>query len=209
MVKISYAITVSSELEEPINLIKLLTMYKQSQDEICVLLDKPKVNHRVLDKLYKFSSSNWITLKESAFNNNFADWKNELNRMCSGDYIFNIDADEMPSEQLLLSIHELIELNPLAKVFAVPRVNTVEGLTQEDIERWGWRVDDKNKINYPDFQTRIYKNDQEIYWEGKVHERINIWQDSWPLPIDSEDFVLYHHKQIDKQRKQNDFYNNI
>jgi hypothetical protein len=209
MIKLSYAITVSSEVEEPINLIKLLSMYKQSQDELCVLLDKPKVHHWTLDQLYIHSSNNIITLKESAFNNDFARWKNELNRMCSGDYIFNIDADEMPSEQLLLNIHELIELNPLAKVFAVPRVNTVEGLTQEDIQKWGWRVDDKSRINWPDWQTRIYKNDHGIYWEGKVHERINIWQDSWPLPIDSEYFVLYHHKQIERQRKQNDFYNNI
>ena len=209
MIKISYAITISSEIGEPVELIYFLYKHKHPQDEIIVLLDKPKVHDWTLDQLYRFSSSNWITLKESAFNNDFADWKNELNRMCSGDYIFNIDADEMPSVQLLLNIHELIELNPLAKVFAIPRVNTVDGLTQEDIDRWGWRVDNKSRINWPDFQTRIYKNDQEIYWEGKVHERINIWQDSWPLPIDSEDFVLYHHKQIDKQRKQNDFYNNI
>ena len=209
MIKLSYAVTVSSEVEEPINLIKSLYSYKKTQDEICVLLDKPKVHHWTLDQLYRFSSANWITLKESAFNNDFAKWKNELNRMCSGDYIFNIDADEMPSEQLMLNIHELIEFNPLAKLYAIPRVNTVEGLTEEDIQRWGWRVDDRSRINWPDFQTRIYKNDDGIYWEGKVHERINIWQDSWPLPIDSEDFVIYHHKQIDRQRKQNDFYNNI
>jgi hypothetical protein len=129
--------------------------------------------------------------------------------MCSGDYIFNIDADEMPSVELILNIHEIIELNPKAKVYAVPRVNRVQGITEEDIKRWGWRVDNRDRINWPDYQTRLYKNDHDIYWVNKVHERINIWQDSWPLPIDNEDYAIYHDKNIDRQRKQNDFYNNI
>ena len=209
MIKISYAVTVSTEIDEPINLIKFLHSNKQSQDEICVLLDKPKVHDWVLNQLYRFSSANWILLKESAFNNNFSKWKNELNNMCSGDYIFNIDADEMPCENLMNNIHSLIEMNPTANLYSIPRINTVEGLTQEDINRWGWRVDSQKRINWPDYQTRIYKNDPGIYWESKVHERINVWQDSWPLPTDTEDWVLYHHKQIDRQRKQNEFYNNI
>lgn len=209
MIKISYAVTVSNELDEPINLIKFLHSNKQSQDEIIVLLDKPKVHQSVLDWMYRFSSSNWITLKESAFQNDFSKWKNELNSMCSGDYIFNIDGDELPSIELLNNIHELIELNPKAKVYSIPRVNTVEGITEEDIKRWGWKVDQYQRINWPDYQSRLYKNDAEIYWEGKVHERINIWQDSWPLPIETEEWALIHNKHINRQRKQNDFYNNI
>jgi hypothetical protein len=209
MIKISYAITISDEVDEPITLIKLLHNYKQVNDEICVLLDKPKVHHWTLDQLYRFSSSNWITLKESAFQNDFSKWKNELNNMCTGDYIFNLDADELPSIELMSNIHELIKLNSEAKLYAVPRVNTVEGITEDYVKRWGWNVDNQNRINWPDYQSRIYKNDPDIYWKGKVHERINIWQDSWPLPIDTEDWAIYHPKHIDRQKKQNDFYNNI
>jgi hypothetical protein len=209
MIKISYAITISNEVDEPITLIKLLHNYKQVNDEICVLLDKPKVHHWTLDQLYILSSNNIITLKESAFQNDFSKWKNELNSMCTGDYIFNLDADELPSIELMSNIHELIKLNLEAKLYAVPRVNTVEGLTEEYIKKWGWNVDNQNRINWPDYQSRIYKNDPDIYWKGKVHERINIWQDSWPLPIDTEDWAIYHPKNIDRQKKQNDFYNNI
>ena len=170
--KISYAITISSEINEPINLIHFIIKHKQSQDEICVLLDTPKVNTWVLSQLYIFSSSNWITLKESAFNNDFSKWKNELNRMCKGDYIFNIDADELPSETLINNVHELIEINPEVKAYALPRVNTVEGLTQEHIQKWGWVIDNQGWVNYPDFQWRIYKNTSSIKWVNKVHERL-------------------------------------
>jgi hypothetical protein len=209
MIKISYAITVSVEVDEPISLIKLLHNYKQVNDEICVLLDKPKVHHWTLDQLYILLSNNIITLKESAFQNDFSKWKNELNNICNGDYIFNLDADELPSIELISNIHELIELNPEARLYAVPRVNTVEGLTEQYIKKWGWNVDNQNRINWPDYQSRIYKNDPDIYWKGKVHERINIWEDSWPLPIDTEDWAIYHYKTIERQEKQNDFYNNI
>lgn len=209
MIKISYAITVSSEVDEPINLIKFLHHNKHPQDEICVLLDKPKVHHWTLDQVYRFSSANLIKLKESAFQNDFSKWKNELNDMCSGDYIFNIDADEYPSDILISNIHELIEINPEAKIYAVPRVNTVERLTQDHIKNWKWVVDNNNRINWPDYQSRIYKNDPGIYWLGKVHERINIWEESWPLPMDTEDWALYHPKQIEKQEEQNKLYQNL
>jgi hypothetical protein len=207
--KISYAITISSEINEPIDLIHFIHKHKQSQDEICVLLDKPKIHHWTLDQLYRFSSSNWITLKESAFQNNFAEWKNELNSMCNGDYIFNIDADEIPSETFINNIHELIELNPEIKAYALPRVNTVEGLTQKHIQKWGWRIDDKKRINWPDYQVRIYKNTPEIYWEGKVHETLNIRDKAVSLPIETQDWALHHPKTIERQEKQNNYYSTL
>ena len=99
--KISYAITVCNELEEIKRLISFLRQYKRPEDEICVLLDKPKASQELLYHLYIWSSENVILLKENTFQGHFADWKNELNEMCSGDYIFQIDADELPNEELL------------------------------------------------------------------------------------------------------------
>jgi len=209
MPSISYAITISSEINEPIDLIHFIHKHKQSQDEICVLLDKPKIHHWTLDQLYRFSSSNWITLKESAFQNNFAEWKNELNSMCNGDYIFNIDADEIPSETLINNIHELIEMNPEILAYALPRVNTVMDLTPEHIAKWGWRIDDKKRINWPDFQVRIYKNIPEICWEGKVHETLNIRDKAVSLPIETQDWALHHPKTIERQEKQNNYYDTL
>jgi len=152
MPSISYAITISSEVDEPIDLIYFLHKNKQPQDEICVLLDKPKVHHWTLDQLYRFSSSNWIKLNESLFQNNFADWKNELNNMCSGDIIINLDADEIPSKTLIDNIHELIEINPEVKAFALPRVNTVENIGLSHVQKWGWSISKlESQINEKEF----------------------------------------------------------
>jgi hypothetical protein len=207
--KISYAITVCNENDEAVRLIDFLHKNKRPEDEICVLLDTPRTTAWLQGQLYKFSSNEYIRLIESAFQGDFSKWKNELNAMCKGDYIFNIDADEMPSENLIKYIPEIIEENFEVLVYALPRINTVEGLTQEHIQKWGWKVNDKGWVNYPDYQLRIYKNDPGIYWEKKVHERLNIWQEAWPLPADGDNWALYHPKTIDRQEKQNELYDKI
>ena len=109
--KISYAITVCNELEEIKRLISFLYQHKHHEDEICVLLDKPKASQQLIDQLYRYSSANWIILKESAFQGHFADWKNELNKICSGDYIFQIDANEMPNDTLIENLPAILENN--------------------------------------------------------------------------------------------------
>lgn len=206
--KISYAITVCNELEEISRLLNFLHRYKRENDEICVLLDKPKASQQLLDELYYWSSKDIITLKESAFQSHFADWKNELTRMCSGDYIFQIDADEMPSLTLIQSLHDVLEHNSAVDLYAVPRVNTVEGMTQDHMQRWGWNVNEHGWINWPDYQTRIYKNTPEIKWIHKVHERLDGHKQFAYLPME-EFWALGHPKTIERQVKQNDYYNSI
>ena len=206
--KISYAITVCNELEEIKRLIPFLYKRKHPEDEICVLLDKPKASQSLLDILYWWSSNDWITLKESAFQGHFDNWKNELNGMCSGDFIFQIDADEIPNEYLIESLPEILETNSEVEVYVVPRVNTVEGLTPEHITKWGWYVNENGWVNWPDYQWRIYKNSPNIKWKNKVHEIIEGYKTMAQLPA-YEDFSLYHPKTIDRQEKQNNFYSKL
>ena len=206
--KISYAITVCNELEEISKLLNFLHRYKRYSDEICVLLDKPKASQQLLDELYYWSSKDIIILKESAFQGHFANWKNELTAMCSGDYVFQIDADEMPSSTLIQSLHEILEHNSVVDLYAVPRVNTVEGLTQEHIQKWGWRVDENQWVNWPDYQTRIYKNSPNIKWANRVHERLDGHKEFGYLPM-SEEYALFHPKTIERQEKQNSYYNSL
>jgi glycosyltransferase involved in cell wall biosynthesis len=205
--KISYAITVCNELKEIQQLVDFLLTHKRSEDEIVILMDH-NGTEEVWNYLLKIESKLGV-LNRIPFDKDFSKFKNHLNSLCSGDYIFNIDADEIPSESLINNIHELIELNPEIKAYALPRVNTVEGLTQEHIQKWGWRVDDENRVNYPDYQIRIYKNIPEIYWKGKVHETLNIKKEVVSLPYGTEDWVLYHHKQIERQEKQNNYYDTL
>ena len=206
--KISYAITVCNELEEVEKLIRFLHSNKRSEDEICVLLDKPKASDYLVNQLYRYSSADWIFLKESAFQSHFADWKNELTRMCSGDYIFQIDADELPSKYLIDTLPAILENNNNVDVMLVPRVNTVEGLTPEHITKWGWNVNSEGWVNWPDYQWRIYRNVPSIEWRNKVHEKLDGYKIMSNLPSNS-DFALYHPKTIDRQEKQNNYYDTL
>ena len=140
-------------------------------------------------------------------NKDFASFKNNLKTHCSKDYIFQVDADEIPHEFLVEYLGQVLEENPVDIVF-VPRVNTVEGLTQEHIDKWKWNVNEKGWVNWPDYQTRIYKNTEDVTWMNKVHERITGYDTFSNFPSE-ERWSLYHHKQIDRQEKQNEFYETI
>ena len=105
-------------------------------------------------------------------------------------------------------IPQVIETNPTVEVYRVPRINTVKGLTQEHIQKWRWRVDEKGWVNFPDLQWRIYKNDSKIKWVNKVHEVLVGYKRYSELPRD-ENLCLIHEKTIEKQEKQNNYYNTL
>ena len=208
--KISYAITVCNEFIEIQRLISFLLEHKRLQDEIVVLVDlsKNEPTSELLGYLHKLSSSNQINLVEDSFRGHFADWKNLLTSKCTGEWIFQIDADEIPHENLMKNLPLLLEENPLADMIRVPRVNTVEGLTEEHIRRWGWNVNEKGWVNWADWQMRIYKNKSEIKWINRVHEVLEGFRIHGMLPIE-EEWALYHPKTIDRQEKQNEYYDTL
>ena len=134
--------------------------------------------------------------------------KNLLNSKCSGDYIFQIDADEIPCTPIIESLPAILESNPEIDVYLVSRVNTVQGLTDEHITNWGWNVNSEGWVNWPDYQWRIYKNAPYITWKNKVHEVLEGFKQYAYLPME-EDYSIYHPKGIEKQEKQNNYYNTL
>mgnify|MGYP000379981914 CR=1 FL=1 len=107
----------------------------------------------------------------------------------------------MPHQVLLGYLPEILGNNPDNEVYLVPRVNTVEGLTDEHIKKWGWNVDDKGWVNYPDYQARVFRNREDIRWTRPLHEFINGCKTYAHLPP-QEELSLYHPKTIEKQEKQ-------
>jgi len=208
--KISYAITVCNEFLEIQKLLSLLLNQKRFEDEVVVLVDLSKntATSELMNYLHELSSEDYIILVEDTFKGHFANWKNILTKACSGDYIFQIDADEIPNETLIENLPAIIEANPDNEVYLVPRVNTVEGLTQEHIKMWRWNVNDKGWVNWPDYQWRIWKNKPEIQWKNKVHEVLE-GHKTYSLLHDNELLSLYHPKDIKKQEKQNEYYNTL
>ena len=56
---------------------------------------------------------------------------------------------------LLQQLKQILEINDVDLIW-IPRVNTIDGMTQEDIQQWGWRVTEKGWVNYPDYQKLVY-----------------------------------------------------
>lgn len=204
--KITYAITVKDELEEIKKLLPFLIKTKRDEDDIVVLWDSRDGTEEMLNFLT--SQEDDIALYQDEFNGHFADWKNKLTSHCFGDYIFQIDADELPNEILISSLPTILKSNPSIDVMLVPRENFVVGLTDNHIKQWGWQVDNNNRVNWPDLQWRIYRNSTSIKWVNKVHEKLEGFDVYTHLPIEPE-FSLLHLKTIEKQEKQNSYYNTL
>jgi len=208
--KISYGITVKDEIVEIQHLLTFLLKNKRQQDEIVILFDSINGSSSVEEYLRANSINDDCGFKwyPYPFNGHFADLKNYLSSWCTGDYIFQIDADELPNETLIEMLPDLLSRNTNCEVLLVPRVNTVDGLTQDHIQQWGWSVNESGWVNWPDYQWRIYKNSKDIKWMNKVHEKLHGFK-TWSLIPEMEKLALYHHKTIKRQEKQNNFYNTL
>lgn len=206
MPSISYAIPVCNESKELDRLLSLLVDYKRDHDEIVVQCDLGNTTSEVYEVIEKYKS--YIKVIEFALKGNFAFFKNNLKANCKGTWIFQIDADELLHEEFLQSLPEILRDNPEVQLFCLPRINTVEGLTQDHINKWRWNVNDKGWINFPDIQTRIIQNSPKIQWVGKVHEVITGHSSHAILPL-QEEYCILHHKDIQRQEKQNTLYNLI
>jgi glycosyltransferase involved in cell wall biosynthesis len=207
MTKISYAIPVCNEYVELKQLLQFLEAHKRKEDEIVVLCDKGNTTDEVMTVLQRYKDL--LVYDQNPLNKDFAQQKNYLTKMCTGDWVFLIDADEYPDQYLCTVLPDLIEGNPDVEAYWISRINTVEGLTQEHINKWRWNVNEKGWINFPDKQLRIYKNDPDrIKWTKPVHEQLVGYTKFASLPDDKE-YCLYHPKDIQRQEIQNNFYDTI
>ena len=210
--KISYAIPVCNEHVELKKLLSFLVKYIDENDEIIVQCDQGNTTPEVYKVLDSFKApvglKDPLKIIEFPLKGHFSNFKNNLKEHCTGDWIFQIDADELPHESLITNLKELLKLNPTTEMFLVPRVNTVEGLTQEHINKWRWNVNEKGWVNWPDYQTRIIQNGPKIKWQNKVHEQIIGISTQGALPME-EEWCLYHPKTIGRQEAQNRLYESL
>lgn len=210
MSTISFAITAWNEHVELERLLNQLATIIKSGDEIMLQLDSNATEEvRNLANKHSVLSIGKCEYHRifASLDGDFATFKNNVKAHCTRDWVFFIDADEYLSDGLAENIHSVLDMNQgLVDLIAVPRINTVEGLTRSHIDKWRWFVDDNNWVNYPDYQTRICANKKEIKWINKVHERLTGWKTVANLP---EGYDLMHPKTIERQEKQNNFYNTL
>ena len=206
--KISYGITVHNEADELNKLLDVLLDKIDDEDEVVICVDGEDDAVRFELDIYSkvFSDSNKsMKIYQRKLDGDFAAHKNSVIENSTGDYIFHIDADEYPNEILLEQLKKILEMNDVDLVW-IPRVNTVEGMTQQDIQKWGWRISENNWVNYPDYQSRVFRNHKDIRWTRPLHEHIVGAKTYAHLPP-QEELSLYHPKTKEKQEQQNKFYN--
>jgi len=219
--KISYGITVYNEHKELDNLLFHLSKHIREEDEVVVTQDVSKVGVKsiVQDEFYalekvleKYEYGTYFKPKQLKvntfhFKKDFSALKNYTKSNCSGDYIFHIDADEIPNEVLLKQLPTILEINDTDLVW-VPRINIVNGITDWHLHHWHWRQTEKGWINFPDYQARIFKNEEHIKWVKEVHEVIDGAKTYSHLPP-HEELTLKHEKDIVRQEQQNRLYDTI
>ena len=210
--KISYGITVHNEADELNKLLEILIHKTDVEDEIVICVDgnDEKVQEVITSWVQQYASDDVDKIKDIIVYNrkldgNFAEHKNSVIEKSTGDYIFHIDADEYPNVTLLEQLKQIIEMNDGVDLIWIPRVNTIEGMTQEHIQKWSWRVTEKGWVNYPDYQARVFRRDKSIRWTRPLHELITGCKTYAHLPP-HEELSLYHPKTIQKQEQQNMFY---
>lgn len=205
--KISYAIPVCYEHEELRKLLTLLTQNKRREDEIVVQFDMGNTTPEVYKVVYdEFQGK--VRHVSFPLKGNFGAFKNNLKDNCTGDWIFQIDADEYFDPWLIQNLPSILGQNPNTQVFLLPRINTVEGITEEHIRRWKWQVNERGWINFPDYQPRILQNSSKIQWINKVHEVLYGHTSYGFFPIE-EEYCILHNKNIKRQEAQNSLYSNI
>ena len=205
--KVCYKILTHNETDSLEKRLDFLFENIKEKDHIIVVDDYSDAPTRKI--LSKYVESNQYDYYQHNLDGDFSKQHNYANSLVREefDYIFCIDADEIPNKWLIENIHEILESNDVDLIW-LPRVNTVEGITEEHIQRWGWRVNEQGWVNFPDYQGRIYRNDKSIYWVNPVHEVVEGAKKVSHFPP-QEEFCLYHPKDIERQEKQNELYENI
>lgn len=197
---VTYGITVCNEATELRILLEFLVDNIIHSDEILILVDFKKVTKDVYDVLEKFRT--YIRFIKYPFEGNFALFKNRLNDSAKGQFIFQIDADEVPTGTLIEKLYILTN----ADLVFIPRVNIMLGMSETEMKLHGFNVNEAGFINFPDMQGRFYK--KSLTWNGKVHERIEGAQRVSQVPPDPK-LSLWHIKTARKSREQKKFYDNM
>lgn len=209
--KISYAILCHNETDSLRILINHILDNANNYDREIVIIYDEGDNKETSEILENFGDE--IIVHKRALNKDYAKQKNFMTEMCSGDWIINPDSDELLPAYILHNAHQIIEQNGEVEVIWMPRINLVEGVTDVHIRQWGWRINEHGWINWPDYQSRMYKRDYpRIHWESPVHERIVGFKGYSLLPdtVDmAQHLAIKHMKDIKTQEMQNQTYGQI
>lgn len=193
--KLTYTIQVCNESRELFSLLGLLTRVIDDEDEINVVADSNNITDKVERVLEHFKDR--INVFKRPFDVFHENAQFHIEK-ATGDYIFGMDADEMPQEKLIKNIKKVIKETG-AEIIAIPRINIHPDITEKDAKDFGFNINEVGFINWPDYQMRIYKRCDYIHWTKELHTKLTGSQKV--IGIEAEPMLaLWHIKSMDKQK---------
>ncbi len=171
---ITYIILLKDEIEQVKSLVTHILNYKHSADSILILAEQDSTPSAFFD----FYDDPQIRIEPYTFSGDFAEMRNYATDLCDSAWVFHIDADEVPNENLVEGIHTHIETiqkeHSEVEVMRVPRINHITGLTEEIIEKYSMdaNLTPEHWFHWPDFQPRIHRTTSNIKWIFPIHETI-------------------------------------
>jgi hypothetical protein len=192
--KITYSIQVCNESRELYSLLNFLIKVIDKNDNIHVVVDSlhktdkvDKVIEHFKDKISVFERPFDTFYKNASYHNSIA----------TGDYIFGLDADEMPQEKLIRNLKNIITETE-AEILFIPRINIHPGITQSHIEHYKFNINESGWINWPDHQGCLYKNCEYITWTDELHTTLTGSAKVKGL-VAKPELALWHIKSMEKQ----------
>lgn len=195
---LSYLVTCHNEGDSLGELLHKLTSLCKPHHEI-VVVDDYSSCEKTLSILESYSDK--VKIHKHRLNNHYGAHKNFGIEQCSGKWIFQLDSDELPTDTLHQNIDVILEANDNSEVIWIPRCNHFSGVTQQDINDWGWRMHN-GMVNFPDYQARLFKNLPHIRYKKRLHEIVEGHKSFVMIPP-QEDIAIIHTKTIEKQRESN------
>lgn len=171
---ITYIILLKDEIEQVKSLVTHVLNHKHSADSILILAEQDSTPSAFFD----FYDDLQIRIEPYTFSGDFAEMRNYATDLCDSAWVFHIDADEVPNENLIGGIHTHIKTiekeHSEVEVVRVPRINHITGLTEEIIEKYSMdaNLTPEHWFHWPDFQPRIHRTTSNIKWIFPIHETI-------------------------------------
>ena len=191
--KITYSIQVCNESRELYSLLNFLIKVKDEEDYINVIVDSLHTTDKV--KLVNEHFKDSISVFYNPFINFCKNAHFHLEK-CTTEYMFGIDADEMPQESMIKGLKQVLNEHNV-DILYIPRINIHPGSTQEFLEKTKFHVNQVGWINWPDYQGRVIKKD--VKWTDEIHTKpIHDGKKVGSLG-DNPTLALWHIKSIEKQ----------
>lgn len=192
--KLTYSVQVCNESRELFSLLQFLTKVIDDEDIIHVVVDTVRKTEKVQMVLEHFKDK--IVIFERPFDSFYKNGSFHMNNAV-GDYVFGLDADEMPQELLIKNIKNIITESG-ADIIGIPRINIHPGSTEKFIHDSNFKVNDVGWINWPDFQLRICRVCDHVKLTDEVHTKLT-GSDKIAMLQPNPKMALWHIKSVDKQ----------